>query len=39
MPALSPDETAPTEKLADGGGCWTMPSGRQYVTEPTRYPI
>ena len=28
-----------TEKLADGGVCWTMPSGRQYVTEPTRYPI
>jgi len=28
-----------TEKLADGGVRWTMPSGRQYVTEPTRHPI
>ena len=27
------------EQLPDGSVCWTTPSGRQYVTEPTRYPI
>ena len=28
-----------SERLADGSVRWTMPSGRQYTTEPTRYPI
>jgi hypothetical protein len=27
------------EQLPDGCVRWTTPSGRQYVTEPTRYPI
>jgi hypothetical protein len=27
------------EHLADGTIRWTMPSGRQYTTEPTRYPV
>ena len=27
------------EHLADGTIRWTMPSGRQHTTEPTRYPI
>jgi hypothetical protein len=27
------------EQLANGGVRWTMPSGRQFTTEPTRYPI
>ena len=27
------------EQLADGTFRWTTPSGRQYTTEPTRYPI
>jgi hypothetical protein len=27
------------EQLPSGEVRWTMPSGRQYVTEPTRYPI
>jgi Domain of unknown function (DUF222) len=27
------------EQLPGGYVLWTMPSGRQYVTEPTRYPI
>ena len=27
------------EKLPSGNVRWTTPSGRQYVTEPTRYPI
>jgi hypothetical protein len=28
-----------SEHLADGTIWWTMPSGRQHTTEPTRYPI
>jgi hypothetical protein len=28
-----------SEHLADGTIRWTMPSGRHYITEPTRYPI
>ena len=28
-----------SERLADGSVRWTMPSGRQHTTEPTRYPI
>ena len=28
-----------SEHLADGTIRWTMPSGRQHTTEPTRYPI
>jgi hypothetical protein len=28
-----------TEHLPGGYVRWTMPSGRQYITEPTRYPI
>jgi hypothetical protein len=28
-----------SEHLADGTIRWTMPSGRHYTTEPTRYPI
>jgi hypothetical protein len=27
------------EQLPSGEVRWTMPSGRQYITEPTRYPI
>ena len=27
------------EQLPDGSVRWTMPSGRKYTTEPTRYPI
>jgi hypothetical protein len=27
------------EQLPGGNVQWTMPSGRQYVTEPTRYPV
>jgi len=27
------------DQLENGDVRWTMPSGRQYVTEPTRYPI
>jgi Domain of unknown function (DUF222) len=27
------------EQLPNGEVCWTTPSGRQYITEPTRYPI
>jgi hypothetical protein len=27
------------EHLADGSVRWTMPSGRQYTTEPTRHPV
>jgi hypothetical protein len=27
------------DQLADGGFRWTTPSGRQFTTEPTRYPI
>jgi hypothetical protein len=27
------------EQLPNGAVRWTMPSGRQHVTEPTRYPI
>ena len=27
------------EQLPDGNIRWTTPSGRQYITEPTRYPI
>jgi hypothetical protein len=26
------------DQLADGTFRWTTPSGRQYTTEPTRYP-
>jgi hypothetical protein len=29
----------PSNKLENGNVRWTTPSGRQYVTEPTRYPI
>ena len=27
------------DQLPDGGFRWTTPSGRSYITEPTRYPI
>jgi hypothetical protein len=27
------------DQLSDGTFRWTTPSGRQYITEPTRYPI
>jgi hypothetical protein len=27
------------EQLPGGYVRWTAPSGRQYVTEPTRYPV
>jgi hypothetical protein len=27
------------DQLADGTFRWTTPSGRQYTTEPTRYPM
>jgi hypothetical protein len=27
------------DQLPDGTFRWTTPSGRQYTTEPTRYPI
>jgi len=36
---LKQDSRWHAEQLENGNVCWTMPSGRQYVTEPTRYPI
>ncbi len=36
---LKQDPRWKAEQLADGSIRWTMPSGRQYTTEPTRYPI
>ncbi len=36
---LKQDPRWKAEQLADGSVRWTMPSGRQYVTEPTRYPV
>jgi hypothetical protein len=36
---LKQDPRWKVEPLADGNIRWTTPSGRQYVTEPTRYPI
>jgi hypothetical protein len=36
---LKQDPRWQAEQLPSGKVRWTMPSGRQYVTEPTRYPI
>jgi hypothetical protein len=36
---LKQDPRWKTEQLPNGEIRWTTPSGRQYVTEPTRYPI
>jgi hypothetical protein len=36
---LKQDQRWKAEQLPDGTVRWTMPSGRQYATEPTRYPI
>ena len=36
---LKQDPRWTAEQLPDGGVRWTAPSGRQYLTEPTRYPI
>jgi hypothetical protein len=36
---LKQDPRWKTEQLANGEVQWTTPCGRQYVTEPTRYPI
>ena len=36
---LKQDPRWTAEQLPSGHVRWTMPSGRQYVTEPTRYPI
>jgi hypothetical protein len=36
---LKQDPRWKVEQLADGNVRWTTPSRRQYVTEPTRYPI
>lgn len=36
---MKQDPTFQAEQLPNGNIRWTMPSGRQYVTEPTRYPI
>ena len=36
---LKQDPRWNAEQLPDGSVRWTTPSGRQYLTEPTRYPI
>jgi transposase len=36
---MKQDRRWSAEQLPGGFVRWTMPSGRQYVTEPTRYPI
>jgi len=36
---LKQDPRWKVEQLPDGNIRWTTPSGRQYITEPTRYPI
>jgi hypothetical protein len=36
---LKQDTRWHAEQLENGDVRWTMPSGRQYVTEPSRYPI
>jgi hypothetical protein len=36
---MKQDRQWSAEQLPGGFVRWTMPSGRQYVTEPTRYPI
>ena len=36
---LKQDPRWTAEQLENGDVRWTMPSGRQYVTEPTRYPV
>ena len=36
---LKQDPRWNAEQLPNGDIRWTAPSGRQYVTEPTRYPI
>jgi hypothetical protein len=36
---LKQDPRWHAEQLSDGSVRWTMPSGRQYTAEPTRYPI
>jgi hypothetical protein len=36
---LKQDPRWKAEQLSSGEVRWTTPSGRQYVTEPTRYPI
>ena len=36
---LKQDPRWQVEQIENGNVCWTTPSGRQYVTEPTRYPI
>jgi hypothetical protein len=36
---LKQDPRWHAEQLPNGAVRWTMPSGRQHVTEPTRYPI
>jgi Domain of unknown function (DUF222) len=36
---LKQDPRWNAEQLPDGNVRWTTPSGRQYLTEPTRYPI
>ena len=36
---LKQDPRWNAEQLANGDVRWTAPSGRQYTTEPTRYPI
>src|SRR6266851_1882161 len=36
---LKQDRRWHVDQLPDGTFRWTAPSGRQYVTEPTRYPI
>jgi hypothetical protein len=39
LPAGDCDHRWPAEQLPGGYVRWTTPSGRQYVTEPTRHPI
>jgi hypothetical protein len=36
---MKQDSRWQAEQLDNGDVRWTMPSGRQYTTEPTRYPI
>jgi hypothetical protein len=36
---LKQDPRWTVDQLPDGTFRWTTPTGRQYTTEPTRYPI
>jgi len=36
---LKQDSRWTVDQLLDGTFRWTTPTGRQYTTEPTRYPV